>query len=200
MAARDDARGARSRARSRPSSRFPGAASRTPSGSRTTRRSRTSRPSAACSTARSWRASSRVSGATRTDQAAAARGAAAILAGIADSMQPGLPPRENRREQRTVDVVVGRGGLETVRVSAHGQGAYLQTGLIQAFAAHHLVHADRARSASPRPARPSATGSCSGRSRPTASYGWRSASEGLIRRRGSADHVGRGGGDPRLDA
>jgi Family of unknown function (DUF5938)/Saccharopine dehydrogenase NADP binding domain len=62
-----------------------------------------------------------------------------VLAEIADSMQPGLPPRENRRQQRTVDVVVGRGSLETVRVSAHGQGAYLQTGLIQAFAAHHLV-------------------------------------------------------------
>jgi hypothetical protein len=64
-----------------------------------------------------------------------------VLAEIADSMQPGDPPRENRRMQRTVDVVVGRGGLDTVRVSAHGQGAYLQTGLIQAFAAHHLVHA-----------------------------------------------------------
>ena len=38
------------------------------------------------------------------------------------------PPRENRRQQRTVDVVVGRGGLETIRVYAHGQGAYLQTG------------------------------------------------------------------------
>jgi short subunit dehydrogenase-like uncharacterized protein len=63
-----------------------------------------------------------------------------LLAEIADSMQAGLPPRENRRQQRTVDVVVGRGALETVRVSAHGQGAYLQTGLIQAFAAHHLVH------------------------------------------------------------
>lgn len=62
-----------------------------------------------------------------------------VLAGIADSMQPGLPPRENRRLQRTVDVVVGRGNLETIRVYAHGQGAYLQTGLIQAFAAHHLV-------------------------------------------------------------
>jgi hypothetical protein len=55
-------------------------------------------------------------------------------------MQPGIPPRENRRQQRTVDVVVGRGNLETIRVSAQGQGAYLQTGLIQAFAAHHLVH------------------------------------------------------------
>lgn len=63
-----------------------------------------------------------------------------ILAGIADSMQPETPPRENRRLQRTVDVVVGRGNLESIRVSALGQGAYLMTGLIQAFAAHHLVH------------------------------------------------------------
>jgi Family of unknown function (DUF5938) len=63
-----------------------------------------------------------------------------VFAGIADSMQPETPPRENRRRQRTVDVVVGRGNLETVRVYAHGQGAYLMTGLIQAFAAHHLVH------------------------------------------------------------
>ena len=63
-----------------------------------------------------------------------------MLAEIADSVQPGSPPRENRRMQRTVDVVVGRGNLESVRVYAHGQGAYLMTGLIQAFAAHHLVH------------------------------------------------------------
>ena len=63
-----------------------------------------------------------------------------VLAEIADSMQPGLPPRENRRMQRTVDVVVGRGSLDTIRVFAHGQGAYLSTGLIQAFAAHHLVY------------------------------------------------------------
>ncbi len=64
-----------------------------------------------------------------------------ILAGIADSMQPGLaaarepaPAAHGRRRRRT------RRNLETVRVYAHGQGAYLQTGLIQAFAAHHLVH------------------------------------------------------------
>lgn len=63
-----------------------------------------------------------------------------VLTEIADSVQPGTPPRENRRQQRTVDVVVGRGSLEAIRVYALGQGAYLQTGLIQAFAAHHLVH------------------------------------------------------------
>jgi hypothetical protein len=64
-----------------------------------------------------------------------------VLAEIADSMQAGTPPRENRRRQRTIDVVSGRGSLESVQVVVHGQGAYLQTGLIQAFAAHHLVFA-----------------------------------------------------------
>jgi short subunit dehydrogenase-like uncharacterized protein len=63
-----------------------------------------------------------------------------VLAEIADSVQPATPPRENRRMQRTVDVVVGRGSLESIRVYAHGQGAYLMTGLIQAYAAHHLIH------------------------------------------------------------
>jgi short subunit dehydrogenase-like uncharacterized protein len=63
-----------------------------------------------------------------------------ILAGIADSVQAGMPPRENRRAQRTVDVVSARGNLESVQIVVHGVGAYLQTGLIQAFAAHHLVY------------------------------------------------------------
>jgi short subunit dehydrogenase-like uncharacterized protein len=62
-----------------------------------------------------------------------------ILAGIADSVQAGTPPRENRRRQRTIDVVSARGSLDSIQVVVHGQGAYLQTGLIQAFAAHHLV-------------------------------------------------------------
>jgi short subunit dehydrogenase-like uncharacterized protein len=62
-----------------------------------------------------------------------------ILADIADSVQAGMPPRENRRHQRTIDVVSARGSLDSAQVVVHGQGAYLQTGLIQAFAAHHLV-------------------------------------------------------------
>jgi short subunit dehydrogenase-like uncharacterized protein len=61
-----------------------------------------------------------------------------ILADI-DSVQAGTPPRENRRRQRTIDVVSARGSLDSAQVVVHGQGAYLQTGLIQAFAAHHLV-------------------------------------------------------------
>ena len=92
---------------------------------------------------RSWRASSRASGSTGEDQAAAARGAEAGARRDRrlDAAGPAAA-REPAPDQRTVDVVVGRGELETVRVSAHGQGAYLQTGLIQAFAAHHLVHAE----------------------------------------------------------
>jgi short subunit dehydrogenase-like uncharacterized protein len=64
-----------------------------------------------------------------------------VLAEIADSVQAGMPPRENRRQQRTIDVVSARGSLESIQVVVHGQGAYLQTGLIQAFAAHHLAFA-----------------------------------------------------------
>lgn len=63
-----------------------------------------------------------------------------ILSDLAAAAQSATPPRENRRENRTVDVVVGRGNLETAHVVVHGAGAYLQTGLIQAFAAHHLVY------------------------------------------------------------
>ena len=63
-----------------------------------------------------------------------------ILSELADAAQSATPPRENRRQNRTVDIVMGRGNLESAHVVVLGTGAYLQTGLIQAFAAHHLVH------------------------------------------------------------
>jgi short subunit dehydrogenase-like uncharacterized protein len=59
---------------------------------------------------------------------------------MANSVQTGTPPRENPREQRTIDVVVGRGNLDTVQCVVIGTCCYRQTGLMQAFAAHHLVH------------------------------------------------------------
>jgi Family of unknown function (DUF5938)/Saccharopine dehydrogenase NADP binding domain len=62
-----------------------------------------------------------------------------ILSDLAAASQSTTPPRENRHENRTVDVVMGRGNLETAHIVVVGTGAYLQTGLIQAFAAHHLV-------------------------------------------------------------
>ena len=62
------------------------------------------------------------------------------LAEMAASVQAGTPPRENLRDLRTIDVVVGRGSTDYAQCVVFGTGCYRQTGLIQAFAAHHLVH------------------------------------------------------------
>ena len=62
------------------------------------------------------------------------------LAEMAAAVQAGTPPRENLRDQRTIDVVVGRGSRDYAQCVVFGTGCYRQTGLIQAFAAHHLVH------------------------------------------------------------
>jgi short subunit dehydrogenase-like uncharacterized protein len=63
------------------------------------------------------------------------------LAEMANAVQAGTPPRENPREQRTIDVVVGRGSTDSAQCVVFGTCCYRQTGLLQAFAAHHLVHA-----------------------------------------------------------
>jgi short subunit dehydrogenase-like uncharacterized protein len=62
------------------------------------------------------------------------------LAEMASSVQAGTPPRENLHEQRTVDVIAGRGTTDSAQCVILGAGAYRQTGLLQAYAAHHLVH------------------------------------------------------------
>ncbi len=64
-----------------------------------------------------------------------------ILGEKADALQDGMPPRENRREHRTIDIVRGRGSLARSDVTIHGTCAYLQTGLLQAAAAFHLLNA-----------------------------------------------------------
>jgi short subunit dehydrogenase-like uncharacterized protein len=61
------------------------------------------------------------------------------LAEMANAVQGGTPPRENSRENRTVDVVVGRGSTDFVQCVLFGTCCYKQTGLIQAFAAQNLV-------------------------------------------------------------
>jgi len=61
------------------------------------------------------------------------------LAEMANSVQAGTPPRENTRVHRTIDVVVGRGTTNSVQCTMFGTCAYRQTGLVQAFAAHHLA-------------------------------------------------------------
>jgi hypothetical protein len=62
------------------------------------------------------------------------------LAEMAGSVQGTTPPRENIREHHTIDVVVGRGMTEFVQCVVFGTCCYRQTGLLQAYAAHHLVH------------------------------------------------------------
>jgi uncharacterized ParB-like nuclease family protein len=62
------------------------------------------------------------------------------LAEMAAGVQGSTPPRENTREQRTIDVVLGRGTTTSVQCVIHGTCCYRQTGLVQAFAAHSLVH------------------------------------------------------------
>ena len=62
------------------------------------------------------------------------------LAEMANAVQGGTPPRENSREQRTIDVVAGRGRLESAQVVLFGTCCYKQTGLMQAYGAHSLIH------------------------------------------------------------
>ena len=62
------------------------------------------------------------------------------LAEMANSVQAGTPPRENPRENRTIDVIVGRGATDFIQCFLFGNCCYKQTGLIQAYAAKHLVH------------------------------------------------------------
>ncbi len=61
------------------------------------------------------------------------------LAEMANAVQSGTPPRENSREQRTIDVVVGRGSTDFVQCVLFGTCCYRQTGLMQAYAAHSLT-------------------------------------------------------------
>jgi short subunit dehydrogenase-like uncharacterized protein len=63
------------------------------------------------------------------------------LSVMANSVQAGTPPRENERENRTIDVIAGRGTTASVQCVILGTCCYKQTGLIQAFAAHNLIHA-----------------------------------------------------------
>jgi len=61
------------------------------------------------------------------------------LADMANAVQGGTPPRENPREQRTIDVIVGRGSMDFAHCVLFGTCCYRQTGLMQAFAAHSLI-------------------------------------------------------------
>ena len=62
------------------------------------------------------------------------------LSDMAASLQSGMPPRENSRINTSVDSVHASGPLGRVHCVIHGNCNYKQTGLLQAYAAYHLVH------------------------------------------------------------
>ena len=63
----------------------------------------------------------------------------AELAKIADSMTPGMPPRENQLIHKTLDVAIGTGSAGRRTCVLRSGPAYLQTGVFQAAAANRLL-------------------------------------------------------------
>ena len=61
------------------------------------------------------------------------------LAEIGESMQPGMPPRENPLIHRNIDVVYGRGSTANASCVIRSVNAYLMTGVIQAATANFLM-------------------------------------------------------------
>ncbi len=67
------------------------------------------------------------------------------LSEAAASVQAGMPPRENQRINTSLDSVYASGPVGKVHCVIHGACNYKQTGLLQAYAAYHLVHSVPAR-------------------------------------------------------
>jgi len=63
----------------------------------------------------------------------------AALAKVADSVQQGMPPRENPRINSSIDSVHASGPLGRAHCVIHGNCNYKQTGLLQAYAAYSLL-------------------------------------------------------------
>ncbi|HEY9547226.1 MAG TPA: DUF5938 domain-containing protein, partial [Solimonas sp.] len=63
------------------------------------------------------------------------------LSDMADSLQSGMPPRENPRINTSVDSVHASGPLGHAHCVIHGNCNYKQTGLLQAYAAYYLLQA-----------------------------------------------------------
>jgi len=63
------------------------------------------------------------------------------LSEMAASLQSGMPPRENPRINISVDSVHASGPLGRAHCVIHGNCNYKQTGLMQAWAAYHLLQA-----------------------------------------------------------
>jgi short subunit dehydrogenase-like uncharacterized protein len=64
------------------------------------------------------------------------------LSDMAASLQSGMPPRENQRVNTSLDSVHASGPMgKRVHCVIHGTCNYKQTGLLQAYAAYHLLQA-----------------------------------------------------------
>ena len=63
------------------------------------------------------------------------------LSEMAASVQAGMPPRENPRVNTSLDSVMASGPLGYKHVLIRGNQNYKQTGLMQAYFAHHLLQA-----------------------------------------------------------
>jgi hypothetical protein len=61
------------------------------------------------------------------------------LANVANSVQSGMPPRENPRVNTSLDSVYASGPLGRVHCVIHGNSNYKQTGLLQAYSAYSLL-------------------------------------------------------------
>ncbi|MNT16217.1 hypothetical protein D3C72_1513070 [compost metagenome] len=64
----------------------------------------------------------------------------AKLKAIGESMQPGMPPRENPLINRNIDVVYGRGGNRTATCILRSFNAYQMTGILEAPVANFLIN------------------------------------------------------------
>ena len=63
------------------------------------------------------------------------------LSDMANSLQSGMPPRENPRLNTSVDSVHASGPMARAHCVIHGICNYKQTGLLQAYVAYHLLQA-----------------------------------------------------------
>ena len=67
---------------------------------------------------------------------------AKALSDAAASVQAGMPPRENQRVNISLDSVYASGPHGRAHCVIHGTCNYKQTGLLQAYAAYHLIHGE----------------------------------------------------------
>ena len=65
-----------------------------------------------------------------------------VIAAMAESTTPGMPPRERTTLQRTTDFAIGRGQLAAVRATVHGLAPYITTGAVQTAAVMKLIEND----------------------------------------------------------